>query len=98
MKTTQRRNSKTQSARARKAAAVSSTAKIHPVIVYPFKKPESYSDLEALYGLVAYLDSEKGSYSRPITVMDRKTHYSANGDTVFHDFKKIVVSRLWEFL
>jgi hypothetical protein len=84
--------------RARKNTAAPPPATIHPVIIYPFKKPESYSDLQALYGLVEYLDSEKGSYARPLTVMDRKTHYSANGDTVFHDFRKDVVARHSEIL
>src|SRR5205823_1158855 len=30
--------------------------KIHPVVIYPFKQPGHYSDLEELYRLVARLD------------------------------------------
>ena len=72
--------------------------KIHPVIIYPFKQPSDYSDLKALYQLVARLDEDKGSYARPITVMDRKTHFMMNGDSAFHAFRKEVVGKHSEIL
>ena len=72
--------------------------KVHPVIIYPFKQPSDYSDLKALYQLVARLDEDKDSYARPITVMDRKTHFMMNGDSAFHAFRKEVVSKHSEIL
>ena len=33
--------------------------KIHPVVIYPFRQPSDYSDLKALYELIARLDKEK---------------------------------------
>jgi len=72
--------------------------KIHPVIIYPFKQPSDYSDLKALYQLVARLDEDKASYARPITVMDRKTHFMMNGDSAFHAFRKEVVGKHSEIL
>jgi hypothetical protein len=32
---------------------------IHPIVIYPFKQPNDYADLEALYGLVARLASNR---------------------------------------
>src|SRR2546427_10213046 len=69
------------------------SGRIHPIVIYPFKQPEDCSDLEQLYQLVARLDSEKSKYARPITVMDRKTHLSMEGDQAFLDFRKNVVAR-----
>jgi hypothetical protein len=68
-------------------------AKIHPVVIYPFRQPSDYSDLIGLYELVARLDAEKGSYARPITVMDRKTHYANEENQAFIEFKKNTVAR-----
>jgi hypothetical protein len=72
----------------------SSTPKgqIHPVIIYPFSQPGDYSDLEELYGLTASLDAERGRYARPITVIDRKTHFAAEGDKTYISFRKGVVA------
>jgi hypothetical protein len=67
--------------------------KIHPVIIYPFKAPANYSDLESLYGLVARLDAEHEWYARPITVIDRKTHQRQAKDQAFLDFRKRTVAR-----
>src|SRR6185295_1594643 len=53
----------------------SQNGKIHPVVIYPFKQPGHYSDLEELYGLISRLAAEPETYARPITVMDRKTFY-----------------------
>ena len=54
--------------------------------------------MKALYQLVARLDEDKGSYARPVTVMDRKTHFMMNGDSAFHDFRIEVVGRHSEIL
>ncbi|MGA2749971.1 MAG: hypothetical protein ABSG59_14440 [Verrucomicrobiota bacterium] len=75
-------------ASSKKAAA----GRIHPVVIYPFKQPSQYCDLEALYGLVARLASQADDYARPITVLDRKTHYRTEGDAAFLNFRKNVVA------
>jgi hypothetical protein len=67
--------------------------RIHPVIIYPFNQPGDYTDLKALYELVARLAREQGTYARPITVMDRKTHYRMAKDAAFLDFKNGTVAR-----
>src|SRR6266478_4358182 len=72
--------------------------RIHPVIIYPFRQPGAYADLEALYELIARLDREKNTYARPITVMDRKTHYAMEGDRAFEDFRKQTLARHSEIL
>jgi len=71
---------------------------IHPVVVYPYNQPEDYTDLKALYELVARLDADKRTYARPITVMDRKTHYRMAKDDPFLKFKEGTVARYSEVL
>ncbi len=75
------------------SARAASRAKIHPVIIYPFRPSKDYSDLKALYELVARLDSDPESYARPITVMDRKTFYGLEGDKIFQRFRSEVVQK-----
>jgi len=67
--------------------------KVHPVVVYPFRQSSDYSDLEALYQLVGRLDGEKDQYARPITVIDRKTHYAMENEKAFLDFRKNTVAK-----
>ncbi|HKI72848.1 MAG TPA: hypothetical protein VKA81_10755, partial [Verrucomicrobiae bacterium] len=74
-------------------SAARQTGKIHPVVIYPFKQPGHYSDLEELYQLIARLDADKHTYARPITVVDRKTHYAMEGNKAFLDFRKNTVAR-----
>src|SRR5882672_3921218 len=93
MKRTAPANQKSRSAASKKRSATAAVAKIHPVIIYPFQPPGNYADLEALYQLVARLDADKGLYARPITVLDRKTHYALDANKAFHNFKREVVSR-----
>ena len=66
---------------------------IHPVVVYPFIQPNDYTDLKALYGLVARLDADKSTYARPITVIDRKTQTRHAEDDAFLAFRKATVAR-----
>ena len=80
-----------QSKATRKAA--SPEARIHPVVIYPFQPPVHYGDLESLYELVARLDADKERYARPITVMDRKTHYALERDAAFHRFRQNTLAR-----
>ena len=67
--------------------------KIHPVIIYPYRQPKDYSDLEALYQLVARLDADRERYARPVTVMDRKTYYAEERNAAFQNFRKNTVAR-----
>jgi hypothetical protein len=76
-----------------KAFRARSSERIHPVVIYPFRQRNDYSDLESLYGLIARLDRERDTYARPITVMDRKTYHSMNGNKPFLDFRKNVVGK-----
>jgi hypothetical protein len=71
---------------------------IHPIVIYPFKQPNDYSDLESLYGLVARLAAEPANYARPLTVMDRKTFYAMEGNRAFLDFRDNTVARHSEIL
>lgn len=66
--------------------------RIHPVLVYPYTTPSNYGDLRALYDWVATL-SKQTRYARPMTIMDRKTHYALQADAAFTDFKNSVVAR-----
>lgn len=68
------------------------TGRVHPVVIYPFRQPGDYADLRELYGLVARLDADREAYARPITVMDRKTHYAAVRDSEFADFRRQTVA------
>lgn len=68
-------------------------SRIHPVIIYPFTAPRDYADLEALYGLVAQLNREPKRYARPLTVIDRKTHFALQNDPQFLKFRETVVAR-----
>jgi len=67
--------------------------RIHPVVIYPFRQPGDNTDLEELYRLVARLDGERGKYARPITVLDRKTHYANADNRRFLEFRKDTVAR-----
>jgi len=78
---------------AAKLPRTSPAGKIHPVVIYPFRQPNDYSDLEALFELVARLDADRKTYARPITVMDRKTFHSMEGNHRFLDFRKNTVAK-----
>jgi hypothetical protein len=89
---------KTPAARPRAKAAPNSSSlaqkgRVHPVVIYPFRQRSDYSDVQALYELVARLDADKKAYARPITVMDRKTFYTMEGNQQFLNFRKNVVAK-----
>lgn len=65
---------------------------IHPVVIYPYRQPDEYRDLIELYRLVARLDKKRATHARPITVIDRKTHFSAAGDPRFQKFREETVA------
>jgi len=81
-----------------KAAREPSASRIHPVVIYPFRQPPDYSDLVALYDLVARLDADRARYARPITVLDRKTHYAMEGNQAFREFRQETVAKHSEVL
>ncbi|HTL59343.1 MAG TPA: hypothetical protein VL361_26965 [Candidatus Limnocylindrales bacterium] len=93
MKTIATSKQETQLPQSRRKATEPPVGKIHPVIVYPFKHPEHYTDLEALYGMLEELVRVGEHYTRPITVIDRKTHSSMQRSKAFLDFRKNTVSR-----
>ena len=93
MKRTAGSTRKTKASTSRKQAPALQHSKVHPIIIYPFKQAADYSDLEALYQLIARLDSDRTFYVRPITVMDRKTHYAMNSNKAFVDFRNRVVAK-----
>jgi hypothetical protein len=51
-----------------------------------------------LYELVSRLDADKDRYARPITVLDRKTHYSMADNAAFLDFRKHTLARCSDVL
>src|ERR1017187_8549102 len=67
--------------------------RIHPVVIYPFQQPGDYADLEPLYQLVSRLGADTKKYARPITVLDRKTHFANETNKRFVDFRKDTVAR-----
>ena len=69
------------------------TGRVHPVIIYPFARPSDYGDLEELYRWVATLGQSPQRYARPITVIDRKTHYLLREDPAFVRFRKECVGK-----
>lgn len=78
----------------RKAAS----AKIHPVIIYPFQQPRRFADLEELYRFIAGLEKKQDVYARPITVIDRKSHFTMQSSKELLDFRESVVSRCSEIV
>jgi hypothetical protein len=81
----------TKAARGKSSSAPG--GKIHPIVIYPFRQPGDYSDLTPLYELIARLAADKENYTRPITVMDRKTFHAMEGNKSFLDFRKGTVAR-----
>ena len=88
----------TQPTPAAKTTAPVAGSRIHPVISYPFRHPHDYTDLEELYRFVGQLDADQAKYARPLTVLDRKTHYALGHDPRFASFRESVVSRHTEIL
>jgi len=66
---------------------------IHPVFIYPFRQPADYTDLEELYRWAARLAADSSRYARPVTVMDRKTHFANATNRRFLGFRANVVAQ-----
>lgn len=85
--------SKTRTKRDKTLPTSRKAGKIHPIIIYPFVQPDDFDDLNALYGLVEHLDADRQTYTRPVTVMDRKTYYEASRSRAFREFRAKTVER-----
>jgi hypothetical protein len=72
--------------------------RIHPVIIYPYQHPADLKDLEHLYGLIARLNQDPGTYARPITVIDQKTRDAMNRSSRHVRFVDKTVSRQSDLL
>ena len=92
MNTTPAAHTAGQPASAAKTAAASG-GKIHPVVIYPFQQPSDNADLEPLYEWVARLAADPAKFARPITVLDRKTHFANEANKRFLDFRQTPVPR-----
>jgi hypothetical protein len=93
MKTTSANKHSTPSEASSKTTAAKRNSKIHPVVIYPFRQPGDYSDLEPLYEMIEKLDTEKEKYARPITVMDRKTSHAMEGNKAFLEFRRGTIAK-----
>ena len=91
--TTRKTAAKKRAATSRKPVSNPAPGKIRPVITYPFRDRDGFTDLEQLYGLVERLDADRETYARPITVIDRKTSIDHEGDKEFRDFRRDVVEK-----
>lgn len=76
----------------RSVARTVTQSRIHPIIVYPFRNPDDYTHLKALYAASEEWLAQPEVYARPITVIDRKTHYRAASDPVYTEFRQRTVS------
>jgi len=77
----------------RKAHASTNRARIHPVVIYPYRQPEDPAHLEGLYQLVAQLNKRPDIYARPITIIDRKTDERQGKNQQFRSFRSRTVAR-----
>lgn len=87
---TGRRTSRTKAPR--KASVALPAGKIHPVVIYPFRQPSDCADLRQLYQLIARLNRERVTYARPITVIDRKTHYANEQNPQYLEFREQTIA------
>ncbi len=89
---------RTSASHSRGASAKTTHGLTHPIVIYPFRQPDNYEDLQQLYALIETLANNKGVYARPITVMDRKTHQANTSDKKFHAFRDSVVTQCSDIL
>lgn len=83
---------------ARKPARAVRTGTIHPVIIYPFRQSDDDANLKPLYQMVAQLNRQNDVFARPITVIDRKTHYTNERNKTYREFRRQAVQRHSEVL
>lgn len=98
MKPTSSKSSPAQNESSKVATRGTGPGKIHPVVIYPFTQPADHADLQELYRLIARLDSDKSTYARPITVMDRKTYFANEWNKQFAAFRADVVAKYSQIL
>jgi hypothetical protein len=75
----------------RRASRSSGSGMIHPVVIYPYRHTEDYADLHELYRMVGELNHDRDTYARPITIIDRKTHYRMAHHKRFLEFRNEVI-------
>jgi hypothetical protein len=63
------------------------------VVIYPFRQPEDGTNLEQLYQLIARLNRQSETYARPLTVIDRKTHFANQENQTYREFRRKTVQR-----
>jgi hypothetical protein len=68
------------------------------VVIYPYRPPTDYADLEELYRLIQRLDEDRRTYARPITVVDHKTLQATRGNRRFAAFRRETVERCSDVL
>lgn len=57
---------------------------IRPIVIYPFRHPKTTEDLNALYqSLEDKRRTEPEEYAKPVTVVNRQTHYRHRSDGSF---------------
>ncbi|MEP6662435.1 MAG: hypothetical protein ABJC04_02115 [Verrucomicrobiota bacterium] len=83
---------KSTALRSRQTSSSTVQGKIHPIVIYPFRRSDNYEDLRELYGMVARLADAPDVYARPITVMDRKTFFANADDKKFAAFRRKTVA------
>ena len=88
-----RRTSPRPKASAAAPQAAAPSGKIHPVVIYPFRPGSDFADLRELYALISRLNAAPDRFARPVTVIDRKTHFAAQGNPAYRDFRTEVVSQ-----
>ncbi len=89
---------RTSASQSREPSEKSAHGLTHPVVIYPYRQPDSYENLKQLYALVETLETNKEVYARPITVIDRKTHFKNAGDKRFMEFRNNTVGRTTDIL
>lgn len=72
----------------------SAAVRIHPVVIYPFRLNSGYADLTRLFDYLGGLAGQGESFVRPLTVIDRKTHFKMAGDEEYTRFRESVVARV----
>jgi len=98
MKRTVKTGKDVTSKSARMRGRTSTSPKIHPVVMYPFKPLTQFEDVTALYELIERLTEEPRRYARPITVVDRKTYAAQRTSVPFLSFRKHIQTRCGEIL
>lgn len=72
--------------------------RIHPVVMYPYRQPEDGAHLEELFRRLGDWGKEVATFARPLTVMDRKTHFRMAQHKRFLEFREGVVRQVSDLM